>query len=136
MARISNSVTLVGRIVRDIETRAVGDTQIASFAVAVDRPKGKDGQVQTDFVNCQAWGTTAEFIQKYLGKGRKVALQGELRVDTYNDKNGDRKTSTNVRVDSIEFADSKSAEKTGSESGGKKYAKKPNQSDEKMPWDE
>lgn len=135
MARIANSVQLVGRIARDIEMRKANDTPIALFAVAVDRPKAKDGSVQTDFVNCQAWGAIAEFIEKYLGKGRKVALQGELRVDTYTDKNGDRKTATNVRVDSIEFADSKTTEKSGSDSSGKKYTKKSN-SDEKMPWEQ
>lgn len=134
MARIANSVQLVGRIVRDIEMRKVGDTSLASFSVAVDRPKGKDGQSQSDFINCQAWGPTAEFIEKYLGKGRKIALQGELRVDTYNDKNGDRKTAFNVRVDSIEFADSKSTEKSESKSASRSSSRKPD-TDEKMPWE-
>ena len=108
MSRINNSVNLIGRIVSDIETKTVGESHLASFTVAVDRPKTKKGDVVTDFVRCNAWGYTAEFVAKYFGKGRKIAVQGELNIDTKEMDDGSKRSYTSVRVDSVDFADSKS----------------------------
>lgn len=107
MARINNSVTLLGRITRDIELKTFGETKVANFTVAIDRPKQKNGEVATDFIPCTAFGTTADFVSRYFGKGRKIAVQGEIQVDEY-EKDGQKRTFTKVRVDTVDFADSKS----------------------------
>lgn len=143
MARINNSINLVGRIVTPIETRTVGDAHLASFVVAVDRPKTKSGDVVTDFIRCKAWNYTAEFIVKYFDKGRKIALQGELNIDTQEMDDGSKRNYASVRVDSVDFADSKSnAEKENefAAAAPKKVAQKKRpaiavvEDDENRPW--
>jgi single-strand DNA-binding protein len=115
MSRINNSVNLIGRIASDIDTKTVGESHLASFTIAVDRPKSKKGDVITDFVRCNAWGFTAEFIAKYFGKGRKIAIQGELNIDSREMDDGSKRSYTSVRVDSVDFADSKSTNDKGNE---------------------
>lgn len=120
MARVQNTVNLIGRMVKDPEVRAVGSTTVANFSIAVERIRGKNGEAKTDFINCQAWSHTAEFVQKFLGKGRKIVVQGELQVDSFQTKDGAPRSSTYVRVDSIDFADGKPTEKSGSDSAAAK----------------
>lgn len=139
MSRIQNCVTLLGNITSDIETRAFGENTVANFTVAVNRPKTKDGHEATDFIRCSAWGPQAEFIAKYFTKGRKIALQGELQVDTREGKDGTKRTYTSVRVDNVTFADSKSGGESGFNSAAKKSSgntKRAASTDEKMPWEE
>lgn len=121
MSRVNNSVTLIGRIASDIETKTVGESHLATFTIAVDRPKTKKGDIITDFIRCNAWSYTAEFVAKYFGKGRKIAVQGELNIDTREMDDGSKRSYTSVRVDTVDFADSKSgAEKSDSDSKPKK----------------
>jgi len=115
MSRINNSVNLIGRIASDIDTKTVGESHLTSFVVAVDRPKTKKGDVVTDFVRCNAWGYTADFVARYFEKGRKIALQGELNIDTRELDDGSKRSYTSVRVDSVEFADSKAPSDKGNE---------------------
>ena len=122
MSRINNSVNLIGRIASDIETKTAGESRLASFTIAVDRPKTKKGDIITDFVRCNAWGYTAEFIVKYFGKGRKIAVQGELNIDTREMDDGSKRSYTSVRVDSVDFADSKSGADSDHDKGGKAAA--------------
>ncbi len=141
MSRINNSVNLIGRIASDIETKTVGESHLATFTIAVDRPKTKKGDVVTDFIRCNAWSYTAEFVAKYFSKGRKIALQGELNIDTREMDDGSKRSYTSVRVDTVDFADSKSgAEKSDSDSAPKKTASKKRpaisavETDEDTPW--
>lgn len=121
MSRVNNSVTLIGRIASDIETKTVGESHLATFTIAVDRPKTKKGDIITDFIRCNAWSYTAEFIAKYFGKGRKIAVQGELNIDTREMDDGSKRSYTSVRVDTVDFADSKNGtEKSDSDSKSKK----------------
>lgn len=106
MARINNCVTLIGNITKEIEYRHIGESALANFTVAVNRPKGKNGDTQTDFIRCTAWGKTADFVNQYLSKGRKVAVLGELNIDAKKDDDGHTRTFASVRVDSVTFADS------------------------------
>ena len=72
-----NRVWLTGRTTKDIELRyTIGGTPIAvtRFTLAVDRRKTKDGNQEADFVNCQAWGKTAELLEKYVHKGNKIGV--------------------------------------------------------------
>lgn len=141
MSRINNSVNLIGRIASDIETKTVGESHLATFTIAVDRPKTKKGDVVTDFIRCNAWSYTAEFVAKYFGKGRKIALQGELNIDTREMDDGSKRSYTSVRVDTVDFADSKGgAEKSDSGSASRKATPKKKsaiaavETDEETPW--
>lgn len=98
-----NNVTLMGRMVRDAELRyATGaeTTAVCSFTVAVKRPKSKD---VTDFIECQAWGGTAEMIAKYFKKGEQVALEGTLIQNSWVSKNGDKRSKLLVNVRNFYF---------------------------------
>ena len=102
-----NAIHLMGRLTASPEvTSSASGTTIARFTVAVDRRFAKEGQQKTDFFNCSAFGKLAEFVEKYLKKGTKVALSGEMRLDTAQ-KDGKNVTYPKVAVNEIEFAESK-----------------------------
>lgn len=103
-----NKVTLKGRLTNapELKTTASG-VSVCDFAVAVNRRFNKE---QTDFINCQAWRQTAEFITKYFGKGQEILVNGELHIDKY-EKDGETKFTTRVVVDEVEFCGSKSENK-------------------------
>lgn len=100
-----NTVILMGRITQDLELKQTQNgTSVLSFNVAVDRGYVKQGEErQTDFITCVAWRQTAEFISKYFSKGRMIALEGNLRTRTYDDKNGSKHYVTEVYVSSASF---------------------------------
>lgn len=100
-----NRVVLMGRITHDLELKQTpSGVSVLSFTVAVDRSYAKQGEEkQTDFISCVAWRQQAEFIGRYFGKGRMIALEGNLRTRTYDDKNGSKHYVTEVYVDSVSF---------------------------------
>ncbi|WP_124098902.1 single-stranded DNA-binding protein [Ruminococcus sp. Marseille-P6503] len=104
-----NRVVLMGRIAQDIEVRQTPNgISVVSFPIAVDRSfKGQNGERQTDFINCVAWRHQADFIGRYFSKGRMIALEGNLRTRTYDDKNGTKHYVTEVFVDNISFTGEK-----------------------------
>ncbi len=104
-----NKVILMGRLTRDPEVRNSGDTAVARFSLAVDRRFKKDGEVTADFPNCVAFGKTAEFVEKYAHKGTKFVVEGRLQTGSYTNKDGQKVFTTDVIVDQIEFAESKSS---------------------------
>lgn len=110
-----NRVILMGRITQDLEVRQTPNGVSAlTFNVAVDRNfKDQSGQYQSDFITCVAWRQTAEFIGKYFGKGRLIALEGTLRSRTYEDKNGTKHYVTEVYVDNASFTGEKSQQGGG-----------------------
>lgn len=114
-----NRVILMGRITQDLEIRQTqGGISVLSFTVAVGRGYVRQGEErQTDFINCVAWRQQAEFISKYFAKGRMIALEGNLRTKTYDDKNGTKHYVTEVFVDSVSFTGEKSQN-----SGSSNYA--------------
>ena len=105
-----NKVILMGRLTRDPEVRYGGanNTAIAKFSLAVDRRFKREGQPEADFFNCTAFGKTGEFVEKYLRKGTKVVLDGEIQNDNY-EKDGVKHYSTQIIVNTLEFAESKKA---------------------------
>lgn len=104
-----NKVTLKGRLTNAPELKkTTSDISVCDFSVAVNRRFNKE---QTDFINCQAWRQTAEFIAKYFGKGQEILVNGELHIDKY-EKDGETKFITRVVVDEVEFCGSKSDNKT------------------------
>lgn len=100
-----NRVILMGRITQDLEVKQTQNgVSVLSFTVAVDRSFVRQGEErQADFINCVAWRQQAEFIGRYFGKGRMIALEGSLRTRTYDDKNGTKHYVTEVYVDSVSF---------------------------------
>ena len=116
-----NKVILMGRLTRDPEVRySQGEqaTAIARYTVAVDRRFRRDGDSQSaDFIGCVAFGRQAEFAEKYLRKGIKIALTGRIQTGSYTNRDGQKVYTTDVVVEEQEFAESKSAS-AGSDNGG------------------
>ena len=103
-----NSVQLLGRLTRDPDVRYTdGGSTIARFSLAVDRRFKQEGGDTADFINCIAFGKTAEFIEKYIFKGTKIALNGRIQTGSYTNKDGVKIYTTDVVVENVEFAESK-----------------------------
>lgn len=107
-----NNVILMGRMTADAELKATqGGKYVTSFSIAVERDYSQNGERQADFLNLVAWGKTAEFITNYFGKGDMIAVIGSLQTRNYEDKNGNKRTATEVRVDKASFCGSKTEKK-------------------------
>lgn len=108
-----NKVILMGRLTRDPDIRySNGETAtaVARFTLAVDRRFGRrDGEQTADFIGCVAFGRTAEFAEKYLRQGVKVAASGRIQTGSYTNREGQKVYTTDVVLDDIEFAESKAA---------------------------
>lgn len=103
-----NQVVLMGRLTRDPELRHTqSGTAVASFTLAVDRPKNKDGERLTDFIDIVAWRGTAEFVSKYFAKGQMAAVTGRLQLRNWTDKDGNKRVSAEVVADNVYFTESK-----------------------------
>lgn len=99
-----NNVVLIGRLTRDPELKySQAGKAYCRFTVAVNRDFNKD---EADFINCLAFGKTAETIAEWLGKGRRIALQGRIQTGSYQNSNGDTVYTTEVVADRFEFIDS------------------------------
>ena len=111
-----NSVILIGRLARDPELSYTPNTQTAlgRFTIAVDRPK-RDGEDQgADFIRITVWGRQAETCDRYLAKGRQVAVHGRIQTGSYKDRNGETVYTTDVVADRVEFLGSAGGENSGS----------------------
>jgi single-strand DNA-binding protein len=100
----------MGRMVRDPELRRTGSgVAVTSFTLAVDRDYNpKDGaEKETDFIDCNAWRGTAEFIAKYFAKGSMAVVSGRLQIRNWTDKEGNKRRSAEVVADNVYFGDSK-----------------------------
>jgi single-strand DNA-binding protein len=103
-----NSAVLIGRLTADPAVRYTADqTAIASFTVAVDRPIAAGKEKQTDFPRVTVFGKQAENCEKYLTKGRQVAVQGRIRTGSYENKDGVKVYTTEVVGERVEFLGSK-----------------------------
>ena len=106
-----NKVILMGRLTRDPEIRYSqngNSSAIARFTLAVDRRFKRQGDDQTaDFINCVAFGKTAEFAEGYLKQGTKVVGCGRIQTGSYTNKEGQRVYTTDVVIEELEFAESK-----------------------------
>ena len=103
-----NKVILGGRLTADPELKQTrSGTPVCAFAVAVNRKHQTEGQPQTDFINCQAWRQSAEFLCRYFRKGSSVCIIGSLQVRTYTDKNSQQRTVTDVVAEEFNFVDAR-----------------------------
>ena len=105
-----NQVILIGRLTRDPELRyiSVSGTPVAQFGIAVDREFiGKDGKKETDYIDIQVWGKSAENCANYIGKGSLVGIQGSLRIDNYKNEAGENRKATRVNANRVQFLDNR-----------------------------
>ena len=103
-----NLVMLIGRLTADPEIRYSQEGMaFGSFSLAVDRGKNKQGENVTDFIRIKVIGKNAEFAEKYLHKGMKIALNGSIQTGSYTDKDGKKVYTTDVLVNHMEFVEKK-----------------------------
>lgn len=117
-----NKVMLIGNLTRDPELRRTpSNAAVCNLGLAINR-RYKNGageqQEETTFVDCEAWGKTAELLNQYLKKGRPVYLEGRLRLDQWQDAEGQHRSKLRVVVEEFQFIDSKQG---GGEGGGHEY---------------
>ena len=110
-----NKIFIMGRLTRDPELRHTqSGTAVASFSLAVDRDfKEQDGSRATDFIDCVAWRSSAEFVDKYFSKGRMAVVEGRLQIRDWTDKDGNKRRSAEVVADNVYFGDSKRDSQSG-----------------------
>lgn len=101
---MTNLTILTGRITKDLELKQAGQTQVTNFSMAVDNPFKKD---DTSFFDIVAFGKTAQLLNDYCGKGSKVLIEGNLKQDRFQDKEGNNRSVVRVIANRIEFLDSK-----------------------------
>ena len=122
-----NKVILAGRMTADPELRQTQTgIQVTSFTVAVNRRyssnnSDQQGQPQADFINCVAWRNQAEFISRYFKKGSSICIVGSIQTRNWTDQQGQKRYTTEVIVDEVNFVDSKS-ENPASRQGTAPYA--------------
>lgn len=103
-----NHITIMGRIVRDIELRRTNSGKaVASFTVAVDRDFSQGDQKETDFIDCVAWQNTGEFVSKYFQKGSMIVVSGRLQIRSWTDKDGNKRRTAEVVAENVYFGGSK-----------------------------
>lgn len=118
MAGNLNKVFLMGNLTRDIELKRTpsNNTAVANIGLAVNRQyrAGDENREETTFVDCEAWGRTAEVMHQYLAKGRPVLVEGRLKLDQWQDRDGNNRSKLKVVVENFQFVDSRG----GSGGGG------------------
>jgi len=110
-----NKVILMGRLTRDPDVRYSGSGDgsmcIARFTLAVDRRRANsNGEREADFIGCVAFGKQAEFCEKYLHQGTKIALTGRIQTGSYTNKDNQKVYTTDVIAEELEFAESKASQ--------------------------
>ena len=110
---MANSTILTGRITKDLELKQAGQTQVTNFSMAVDNPFKKD---DTSFFDIVAFGKTAQLLNNYCGKGSKILIEGNLKQDRFQDKEGHNRSVVRVIANRIEFLDSKGSNQQNNQS--------------------
>lgn len=104
---------------KDVEIRNAGSTLVARYTLAVDRKFKREGEQTADFIPCIAFGRNAEFAEKYLTKGKKIAVVGRIQTGSYTNQSGQKVYTTDVIVEEQEFVESKASENTNSSDNSK-----------------
>ena len=140
-----NKVNLIGRLTRDPEVRysqGQSGSCVARYTLAVDRRYSREGEASADFINCVVFGKSAEFVEKYLKKGSKIAVSGRIQTGSYTNKDGNKVYTTDVVVEEQEFAESKGSSNSGEnnantvppKSTDDSFMKIPDNVDEELPF--
>lgn len=113
MATDMNHVTIIGRLVRDVELRSTASgTQIGGFSLAVgySYKQGDERKEETSFFNCTAFGKTAENLAQYVKKGHRVGIEGRLKQENWEDKDGKKHSTVKIIVERFHFLQPKTAD--------------------------
>ncbi len=102
-----NNINLLGRLTRDPENKIAGNVELARFTLAVDRRFKKDGAPTADFFDCVCFGKLADLVNKYVGKGTKIAISGEAHINPYTAKDGTKRYPLEITVNDLTFCESK-----------------------------
>lgn len=114
-----NRVVLVGRITKDPDLRtSAGGMSISSFTIAIDNRAKAGTEKTTSFINCVAFGATADFMAKYSRKGSLIGVEGRLQQRSYDNKEGRRVSVTDVLCDGVQLLESKSVSEARAEESG------------------
>jgi single-strand DNA-binding protein len=117
-----NKVLLMGNITRDVQLKQTsGNQSVVEIGVAVNRKyKTKDGQEREEvtFVDCECWGTRAEVIAKYFTKGKPIFIEGRLKLDTWEDKDGQKRSKMRVMIEDFQFVEGRGGGGGGGDGGG------------------
>lgn len=104
-----NKAIIIGNLTRDPETRVAGEHKVCTFTVAVSRRfANQQGERLTDFIPVVTWRKLAENCEKYLCKGLKVAVAGEIRTRSYDAQDGTKRYITEIQADEVQFLERKS----------------------------
>jgi single-strand DNA-binding protein len=120
-----NQVILLGNLTRDVELRHTpGNQAVANIGLAMNRQyQTREGErrEETTFVDCEAWGRQAEVMAQYLAKGRPVFIQGRLKLDTWQDQQGQNRSKLKVVVENFQFVGGREGANGGGGGGGGNY---------------
>ena len=133
-----NSFSGVGRLTRDPEIRVSNNenqTKVARFSIAINRRFKKENEPEADFINCVAFGKTAEFIEKFFKKGMAIGINGRIQTGSYTNKDGVKVYTTDIAVENAEFVERK-ADGNGNSSSAKddSFMNVPDTIDETLPF--
>ena len=116
-----NKVLIMGNLTRDPELKQTPSNQsVAQIAIAMNRKfKDREGNMreETTYVDCEAWGRTAEVMAQYLSKGKPVFVEGRLKLDQWQDKDGNNRSKLKVVIESFQFIDSKGGQSSAPPTG-------------------
>ena len=127
-----NKVILMGRLTRDPEVRygaGENSTAVARYTIAVDRRFKRDGEQNTDFIGCVAFGRNAEFAEKYLRQGTKIVLTGRIQTGSCTNRDGQKVYTTDIVVEEQEFAENKAAASNGGQGNYSRPSAAPSDAD-------
>ena len=133
-----NIVALTGRLTKDPDIRYTNSgTSIARFTIAVDRDfKKEDGQT-ADFPNIVAFGKTAEFVEKYFSKGKRIEVMGRIQTGSYQKEDGTKVYTTDVLAERVGFGESKKesgSQQTKADPAGNDFMSVPDDLDDELPF--
>lgn len=135
---LSNMVMLEGRLTRDPEIRTTPNgNKVATFTVAVNGRKTKDGQEESSFIECSAWMGSADFLEKYFRKGSPISLTGRLQQRRWKDKDGNNRNTLGVVAEEIGFPIGSGRSPDTQQNRNGTYHKRERQqesSNESLPW--
>lgn len=120
-----NTVSLQGRMVRDPELRRTNSGKaVTSFTLACDRDfkNQQTGEKEVDFIECVAWGGTAEMVEKYFHKGQMAVATGRLQLRDWTDKNGQKRRQAEILVSNVYFCGNRESGAQASSGAGNRYS--------------
>lgn len=109
-----NKTILIGRLTRDAEFKTIGETNIASFSIAYST--GYGDKKKSNYIDCVAFGKTAEVVKNYTKKGSQIGIEGSIEQESWDGQDGKKNYKTKIRIASLQLLGSKSDNQTANDS--------------------